>query len=127
MFHFLAEFLFNPSGAINRRQYRIFLAIYACLLAPILTALYLAIIVLGFRSPEGFMHGELQLKTIAVSAIYVLLLAWPFLVASVKRMHDLGYSTRRNFFSWNPLDSMRIGRDLLMKIGKDRSDDLTQF
>ena len=127
MVHFFQEFLFNPSGAINRHQYRLFLVIYSLLFFPLITFVYLAVIVLGFRSPEGLLHGQLTFKVVIVSAIYVLLLSWPFLVASVKRMHDLGYSTRRNFFSWNPIDSVRIGRDLLMKIGKDRSDDFTQF
>jgi len=127
VFQFLAEFLFNPSVAINRHQYRLFLCIYAVVLVPALTGLYLAVLILGFRSPSGFMHGNLNVKVIILSTVYVLLLSWPFLVASVKRMHDLGYSVRRNFFSWNPLDSLKIGRDLLMKIGKDKSDDLTRY
>jgi len=85
---------------------------------PLFTTIFLAFLVLGYRGPEGILQTDTMPKLFIMSFAYGLLCLWPLMVASLKRMHDLGLRGRDYFFSLNPLRNFKLGRSLIKEKGQ---------
>jgi len=117
------RFWLYPSGSLSRRHYRFFLLIYFLFILPALTFFFLAFIVIGVRGADGMLKTEPDAKVFLMTTIYVLFCLWPFFVASLKRLHDLGLKGKKSFFHFNPIDNYRLARRMLLERGNSAEED----
>lgn len=127
MIPFFLRFWIHPSGKLSLRAYRIFLLTYIFIFIPVTGVSFLAFLWLGVRQPEGILQDETPTKVIILSCTYFVFCYWPLMVASLKRMHDLGYRGRDYFFSFNPIKSFKVGREMLSRPGSSADEDLTRY
>lgn len=82
---------------------------------------------LGVRQPEGILQGDTNAKIIILAVTYFMFCLWPLMVASLKRLHDLGYRGRDYFFSLNPIKNFKLGKEMLTRPGGSADEDLTRY
>jgi len=85
---------------------------------PLFAAVYLSFLVIGFRSQKGVFREEPTARIFILTSVFVILTLWPMIVASLKRMHDLGLRGRDYFLSFNPPRNLRLAIRLIREPGK---------
>ncbi len=104
---------------MSRGQYRKFLVWYIFALLPCLTFAFLALMILGFRTPDALLRSEgMPLSgNIVAMTIYIVASIWPLTASTVKRLHDLELEPWGVFFTFSPKKSWELGQAVLKKRG----------
>ncbi|MDB5036926.1 MAG: hypothetical protein JWQ35_454 [Bacteriovoracaceae bacterium] len=113
----LLRYFFSLKGRISANRYRAFLLWYLFAVLPIFTVLYFAFLVLGAVSKAGILRDASLTSAVVGSSVYCLGCFWPFIAATTRRMHDLGYRGRDYFFIVSPHKTWKLGKEILFKHG----------
>jgi uncharacterized membrane protein YhaH (DUF805 family) len=113
----LLRFFISPMGRISANRYRAFLMWYFLGVLPAMMILFMAFMVLGWRGGQGILRTKPSFAVIAGAVFYTLAALWPFVAATIRRMHDLNYHFWSHFFILSPRKTFRLANDLLFKRG----------
>lgn len=105
-------------GRLSRSQYVRFLVSYTCAFLPVAALLFSSFVIIGSRAPEGIINRFTLNQITWVSAIFGLFCLWPLIMATIRRLHDLGYRSRDVFFTIDPRKNWRLGWRLIREEGQ---------
>lgn len=106
----LFRFYLNPQGRIGAFQYRHFLFQYWFFFIPGAGFIFLALLWIGVRYPEGAVK-EMSFWQVEFGIYaYVALCIWPLIACTLRRLHDLDLRVKDVIWVISPTKSRELGK-----------------
>lgn len=107
----------SPWGRMGAYQYRHFLFKFWFLFLPTSIFIYLGLVWIGIRYPEGAVKEMSLWQVEALTLAYVLLCTWPLIACTIRRIHDLDLRVRDVLWIFSPRRSRELGRRMIRDRG----------
>lgn len=113
----LFRFYLSPFGRIGAYQYRHFLLQFWLAFLPISIFIFLGLVWIGVRYPEGVMRQMTLLDVEALTVIYVLMCTWPLVACTLRRLHDLDLAVGDVIWLVDPRKTRELGKRMFYERG----------